>query len=289
MQDSFGPALDALTALLGFCMTSQSGGGLEMGDDGFAPIRTSGVRSSEGASSRTANTSLARLAMTILAVVPSFQSLSGQSARSHDPVDKLLMGKHSEGFFDCVSTLYNLVGRGVLQLMSKDLARLFDECLEQASDFNLTLKDDIFLPILQAILSTIDLWLQSSYQSYRDHVLQVLRHVTQKIDAGFFHSWKLRDVLLRIVDEVVRKDVERIVIDLPLRSDEKSMLVDGVPEPLSDWAMVLMQAMRDEDIRIRLRAAPANARLFQADHIVRASEPSFYVEWKDQVPADLRM
>jgi ataxia telangiectasia mutated family protein len=201
-------------------------------------------------------------------------------------IEKVSLGLDSERFFHCIPTLFDLVGCGVLKLSPRDLGDVFEDCLKKLEGYHLTLKDEVLFAVLHAVRSTVVLWLHPDYEPYRSRVLEVIKHVIQKNETGLIHSWRLRDLVLQIIDEFLPKDTSGVVTPFSLFSNGNAMSVDGAP-PLPDFFLAMMHLMNDDDIRVRVRAAPANAKLFFLEDVVQRHPLDFYVDWRKHLPEEL--
>lgn len=231
--------------------------------DGFAPIRTTQViaalaDTSHQTSGMLGERRIASICVNFLAVVPVLQSSSGAPTRDKEltelvlncPDDKFLL--LSPAFFGNIRRKYINIGHVVLD----NFLGNFEFMLQQ---YQYSRSENLQYLVTEFLDSTLDQWSVEPVagSDVGGKVRLLCRWLGNTLQGNKIRSWRTRDVVCRFLTRYIVSDPAQIIWSTPLPDDEDEVDGDALP------ASMLPRLGADQDIRIRFRAATANARLFE--------------------------
>ncbi|KZT10138.1 uncharacterized protein LAESUDRAFT_748044 [Laetiporus sulphureus 93-53] len=250
-------------------------------DDGFAPVRTSQTATPQGRRNLHLDQGGIELCVTGLAVIPALQCASDEPTRDGD-LTQLVLDLADEAFFLVAPVFLNHVRQRTLSISSTVMGEWLEKLGSLLTPYEYSRSEKLQLLALEFLESTMHLWLQprlaSSEVGWR--IGELWRWFHDTLSEGYIGSWKIRDRLVQFLNIYLMRD--------PGQVGWKTCTDDGEGESQSQNAVfdrrkseeqqknkpsispiaILSTRSADDDIRVRFRAAVANARLFSIAHEV---------------------
>lgn len=231
--------------------------------DGFGAITasSSGLQGSSiyGNKPATSNTLKATIDICVsaLSVLPVLQSLSGEPTRDKDLID-LVLDCDVEDLLVLGPAFLRNVEQRTLKLSSSSLSNLLEKLGDALGEYRWSRSEGTMAFIIYLLRATMHIWLSRSVAEgdTGDRVRALGHWLAEVLDKreGGARSWSCRDSLVRFFDQYLERDpLEEVWRDFG-ESD-----VEHTPGSL------LPLFAGDEDTRVRLRAAVANARTLNPD------------------------
>lgn len=230
-------------------------------DDGFGPIQVANATNATSRAQNRMKDVCIELCINFLAVAPMLQSGTLTPTRDRslvelvtasDPAAFLVIAPH---YLECVRRKQVFFS----DKHSEEFANLLNQLVVKfyATSGNLA----SYLLAIQFVHSTSHLWMpgQDTYSKLNMAVRSVHGLIQKWISRGKMEaSWKLRDRLICYLDHYLSIDPRETRWGLPLLKDADA----GTPaEDNASPSHLLPEMADDSDVRVRFRAAVANARL----------------------------
>jgi len=245
--------------------------------DSFGPIRTiqPSPKARQQKSDSAAYHCIAEVSMAFLVVVPVLQSASGDPIRDKELTEFVLSS--DDNFRLVASLFFDNVGRRLLKLSVTNLDNFLQKIGALLGQYKYSRCEKLQLFVCHFLGSTLHLWLHDSANGDVGEHLRTLCHwLSNMLKDNKIRSWKLRDGIARFLDKYLTHDPNQTVW-----SRGASEFQDMSP------AELLPMLGADEDIRVRFRAAVANARLFSVARTIGEDALQLYDNIKKCLTTDL--
>jgi len=279
------PVLGSLRALLDRLLSHPTPASLDQnvegdGVDGFGPIRTANRQNSLISNSPDDERTrpLLQICISILACGPFLRSSTGISTRDQDLADMILKSSsYPESFCTASRIFFGFVRHKVFHLPLKILGRFFDEFEELLQQYSFS-KNQTFAEVLVDFLGSIIGFWNSEDALARDlhsNFRELCAYLASRLIHNNCRSWTLRDEIVRFLRTYVAEDP----------SQESWSTVDNFEQdpgehPICMPIALLPHLIADQDIRVRFRAATANADLFAISHHIHQTPLELYETMK---------
>ncbi|KAH7923978.1 hypothetical protein BV22DRAFT_1196306 [Leucogyrophana mollusca] len=290
IQDVFGVVSSAIREALR-TLTGQTSHDPHAADgaddkDGFGPIRTTRAtlqtpEENQDQEHNRASRYLTELCMSFLAVAPILQSSSGEPTRDKQ-LNELVLECPDDKFLLVGPAYLNQVRRRLLNVNVKVLDEILDKLGDLLRDYTYSQSVQLQLLATNVLSSTSHIWLQKSCAESElgENVRSLCSWISQITETKKVRSWRVRDTISRFFDWYLSQDPS-------LSFWPKVNHEDDEDEPVASPATILPILGADEDIRVRFRAAVANARLFSIARATGREALNLYEEIRVSLTRDL--
>ena len=234
---------------------------VEQTRDGFSGLRASreGTPFFQVASNSVLVRSIMDTCFSVIATFPLLQSSSGEPTRDRELMqwfeDDVCQDDSHETFFAVLPSLMLQVADRTLNLSASSLTSIFEWLGLLIRTYNYKRNDGVKTLIARFLQSTMHIWLDPAGHSEASALAPHL--VKWLIDNCVIHdendptnlSWRSRESILLLLSDYIERD--------PTQSVYTDVVADAELLP----HMILTRFGNDDDIRVRARAATANARL----------------------------
>lgn len=255
--------------------------------DGFAPIRTTQVIAAladtgHETSRRQGERRIATLCVNFLAIVPVLQSSSGVPTRNKELTELVLNCPDEEftvlspAFFGNIRHKYINIGHVVLDNFLEKLNIMLRK-------YRYSRSESLQCLVTEFLDSTLDQWSAESVacSDVGEKVRQLCRWLGDMLLGNKIRSWRTRDAVCRFLTRYIVSDPAQSIWSTPLPDDEDEVDKDALP------ASMLPRLGADQDIRIRFRAATANAMLFEVARRSPRDPAELYANIKGWLTTDI--
>ncbi|KAL0953735.1 hypothetical protein HGRIS_004926 [Hohenbuehelia grisea] len=258
--------------------------------DGFAPIRATPQPQSGESTSQAVESAFSRrvieICISYLAAAPILQSSSGGSTRDKELTDLVVESaeSHTSSFLLICPIFLQQVNQRTLTLSSTGLDSLLDTMGELLNDYTHSKSETMQQLAIRLLDSTSHIWLdeQIAAGDIGNKVRQLCGWLSGAARKNKFASWRVRDTLVRFLDRSMKLDPNQSIWQaVDDDEDDDNQQADMLPISL------LPMMGEDEDIRVRFRAAVANARLFAAARALNFPPLELYDRIRRKLTLDL--
>lgn len=251
-------------------------------EDGFNAIPTQMRRISSYGNSASAPKTLeatVRICISALSMLPVLQSWSGESTRDKDLLELLLECEGQDLLVLGPSFLHH-VQRRTLNFSTSSFSSLLEKVGDILSEYQWSRSEGLTSFIIHLLQSTMHIWISKPVAEGEvgDQVRALchwLAGVLEKEEGGA-RSWSCRDSLVRFFDQYLEQD-----------PSEDVWMDFGQSEVEVSPSSLLPNFGNDDDIRVRFRAATANARMLSPATLMGSDPTSRYVFIKEALTANL--
>ncbi|CCL98610.1 uncharacterized protein FIBRA_00612 [Fibroporia radiculosa] len=274
--------------------------------DDFGPVRTSQTLvSSIPTQQGVRGVSLSRLTvdicMTALTVIPILQSTSGEPTRDKDLAD-MVLSCPDDRFFFMAPAFFDNVREGTLALSASNMHKFLDRFGDLLQRYDFSKSERLQLMVVHFLNSTRNVWLQAAVASgpIGTQIRELWEWFCEMLDKKQVPSWRIRDLLVRFIDDYLAHDPEQnMFMKYDAHHDAVAILDDDDSEHWkerhdddSDIKGLLPSALlpklgADVDIRVRFRAAVANARLLRFARKLSQNPSTLYATIKKHLTVTL--
>jgi ataxia telangiectasia mutated family protein len=260
IRDGFSSCAGTIRSILGASLgllgdKSYSGNMVELDDfESFKAITDEQQRNPTSESRLTLYTT--EVAILFLSAVPTLQTASGTASHDKQLVD-LFLECRDEKFLAIAPALLIGMNRRLLSLTASGLEQLLERFADLLQEYSYSASEHLQLLLINFLSATSRLWLQDGHiqSEVGGMVRQLCHHLGRQAAIGKITSWRVRERLARFLDDYLAQD--------PWENFWLTNVNAEVPSPVS-----ILQAMgEDPELRVRMRVAVTNARLFRAAHI----------------------
>ncbi len=199
-----------------------------------------------------------------LSVLPVLQSSSGESTRDKPLLD-ILLSDDDDAFLLLAPPYLDNVRLRTLNLNVSSLEMLLNRFESLLRSYNFSHSEELQLLTIHLLHSTLHVWMPESIAGSEigDNAGALCAWLGKVWNNGKLSSWRSRDYLTRFLDTYLS-------LDPTSNAWPKDREDANVP------STILPELGADEDIRVRFRAATANARLLHVARILRISPFNLY-------------
>jgi serine-protein kinase ATM len=290
VQDAFSSVIKTLRDVLHILAGKQriDSRAMDVDDkDGFGPIRTTRMA---GASAETqhaddtsANRCTAEICISFLTLVPILQSSSGEPTRDKELTDLVLDCADTTFFLLCPIFL-DKVHQRVLNLNTDNLENLLYKLEPLLRPYPYSQSEGMQLLVTQFLHSTLPIWLQKSVATtdLGRHIRQLAGWLCEILKNKKIRYWRVRDSVIHFLDGYLTLDPFQEICSMP--DDDEGITTikyDQLP------AALLPFLVADEDIRVRVRAGVASARLFSLARQIGQPAERVYLDIKEWLTREM--
>ncbi|KAK0202615.1 hypothetical protein DFS33DRAFT_1384994 [Desarmillaria ectypa] len=228
---------------------------------------------------------IADTCMSFLATVPILQSLSGEPTRDNELSGIVLSCQedHSDRFILLCSVLGEKFRCKTLHLGVEALQKFLAGIVDLSNKYPYARDEKYQLLVGHFLESILLIWIPINEADGpgSEHGGQLLLQMARALKAGIVKSWKVRDALVRLYDRFVV--VNPSLSGWPFSEVEE----DDPSEVVASPDILLPLVGGDFDIRVRFRAAVANAHLFSFAQKTERDPNLVYAGIKSRYVVDL--
>lgn len=266
-------------------------------NDGFGAIRTVTDNSTPLVMQRQSTgsgTTFSRCIMSVctsfLAVCPILQSSSGEPTRDRELTD-MVLNADGDDFILAGPAYFRNVEQRTLNINATILDNFLCKFESLLTQFMYSRSEALHALAIQFLQATSFLWVQESVANSEvgSSARQLCKWAVGMLEGGKIPSWRIRDALAVFLERYLVLDPMEHVWTMPLPEDEDEEEVkeEEEEEVMTPPSQLLPAMCRDEDIRVRFRAATANARLFDLPRTGKDTEAmTIYNGINAQLPVD---
>lgn len=256
--------------------------------DGFAPIRTTHAVTQPADTGEQMNGVLAdqcvtNTCMSFLAIVPILQSFSGAPTRDKE-LTEVVLNCPDDKFLLIGPVFFDKIRQGILNISHNVLANFLEKFESMLKLYGYSRSEKLQLLLAQFLDSTLLHWTADAVSGSEagEQIRSFCRWLSAALRGNKIRSWRTRDCVARFMSRYTAVDPTQAIWSKisPEEEDEE----EG-PEALP-WA-VLPSLGADPDIRVRFRAAVANASLFGLARRTGKEPTHLYAEIKEWLTTDI--
>jgi ataxia telangiectasia mutated family protein len=229
--------------------------------ESFAPIRNAqATADSQKFGDASAARCVAEVCISSLAVIPVLESSSGEPTRDKE-LTELVLKCSDERFFLAARVFFTHVRQRILSLSPNGLQNFLDKFSSLVtSNYTYGRREEVLLLLIHFLRSTLRVWLQDNiyHTETGKNVSDLLHWLSHLIKNKTARSWRVRDAITVFFDDYLSQDPTQ---KFWRSGDDSSEGPDFEPSDILP-ATLIPHIAADDDIRVRFRAAVANARLF---------------------------
>ena len=240
--------------------------------DDFAPVRTAAQVTQPEAQKQTGGLTHSQYILSIcvsfLALGPVLQSASGEATRDRE-LTEIILNTDGDEFLVAGPAYFAGVRQKTLNISINSLDNFVDKFESLLTQYPYAKAERMQLLTVQMLDSTSHLWVQESVMSspLGENIQALCHWLLRTLGNDQLQSWRVRNNLVAFLDRYLSQDPMEHAwfVQTPDISGEA---VETPPMP----TVVLPTLGSDKDIRVRLRVASVNARLFGLARI-RGDDP----------------
>ncbi len=218
------------------------------------------------------------ICISALSVLPVLQSSSGESTRDKHLIE-LVLDCDGENLLVLGPAFLRNVQQRTLNLSPSSLSSLLEKLGDYLGEYHWSRSEGMMAFIIHLLHATMHIWLsqQVAEGDTGDRVRALGHWLIEVLDRqdGGARSWSCRDSLVRFFDQYLEQDPSEDVWTDFGQSD-----VEQTPGSLLPFFA------KDEDTRVRLRAAVANARTLSPVALLGSDPAEKYVRVKQALSID---
>ncbi|KAJ6610217.1 hypothetical protein B0H10DRAFT_2438144 [Mycena sp. CBHHK59/15] len=230
---------------------------------------------------------IAQVCIAFLTVIPVLQSASGEPSNDRELTDLVLTcaETQTETALLIYSIFLSNVRQKTIALSKLNLDLLLDELKTMLISYRYARSDKAQMMVIQLLDCTLHIWAVASESTVRE-LCAFLPKALRAGDESRTHirSWKIRDALARLFDRYLMNDPSEASW---FQESDFADPDDRVAAKQRVPTKVLPAMNRDEDIRVRFRAAVLNAHLFAVGRKTGLDAATMYKPIFESYPRNL--
>ena len=215
---------------------------------------------------------IAHICIGSLANFPFLQSSTNELTRDQDLFD-LVYDSEDETFFFLAAAYLQYVRRRTLHMNSTNLTRLLEKFEGFALAYNYSCQEGLRLLAVSMLRSTIHFWTSSSDEELKEKIHDLCDWLCGIFDNRHLLSWRVADSMVTFLDDYLQAE-----------PSEVAWSSDGDTKRPHE---LLHELVGDTDIRVRLRAAVASAKSFNAIHALQIEAKDWYKSISKHLSANI--